>query len=202
VSADDTARVFQEAGLFDRLYPYDPSQPPPTLGDMIDARQNIFLLSEFTGHPPAWNNPGYGLFQDTPFTFTDADQLLVEGAPGWTSSGTTYDTGLVGDTIVTPDTASSTGTTLAFGSDWTGQPSCSPNRGTPDSPLFQINHWVTPVGAAPTVAQAREVNAYDVLMPRVRACMTERGRCPTIVGVDFVTTGDLLEVVADLNGVG
>ena len=100
-----------------------------------------------------------------------------------------------------PDTALPTGTTLSFGTDWTGQPSCSPNRGTPDSPLFQINHWVTPAGAAPTVAQAREVNAYDVLMPRVKACMAERGRFPTIVGVDFATVGDLLQVVDDLNGV-
>ena len=71
--------VFQEVGLFDRLYPYDGSQPPPTLGQLIDARQNIFLLSEFTGHPPAWNNPGYGLFQDTPFTFTDAEPAHRRG---------------------------------------------------------------------------------------------------------------------------
>ena len=61
---------------------------------------------------------------------------------------------------------------------------------------------MTPAGAAPTVAQAREVNAYDVLMPRVKACMAERGRFPTIVGVDFATAGDLLQVVDDLNGVG
>ena len=31
--------------------------------------------------------------------------------------------------------------------------------------------------------------------------MVERDRFPTIVGVDFVTTGDLLQVVDDLNGV-
>jgi hypothetical protein len=200
VSADDTQRVFQDAGLFDRLYPYDQTQPPPTLGQMIDARQNIFLLSEFSGQPPAWNNPGYGLFQDTPFTFTDPQQLVVDGAAGSEPSGTTYDTGYVPDTIVEPDTALPTDTTLAFGKDWTGQPSCAPNRGTPDSPLFQINHFVTPSGSAPTVAQAKQVNAYDVLMPRVRACMTERGRFPTIVGVDFATSGDLLKVVDDLNG--
>jgi hypothetical protein len=201
VSADDTQRVFQEAGLFDRLYAYDPSQPPPTLGQMIDARQNILMLSEFTGQPPQWNNPGYGLFQDTPYTFTDADQLLVEGAAGSDATGTTVDTGLVEDTIVDPDEGLPSGTTLQFGRDWTGDPSCAPNRGTPDSPLFQVNHWVTPAGAAPTVEQARVVNAYDVLMARVKACMGERGRFPTIVGVNFVTTGDLLEVVDDLNDV-
>jgi hypothetical protein len=39
-------------------------------------------------------------------------------------------------------------------------------------------------------------------MPRVQACMGERGRFPTIIGVDFYDQGDLLEVVNDLNGVG
>ena len=201
VSAADTQRIFEEAGLYDRLYPYDPSQPPPTLGQMIDARQNLFVLSEFSGTPPAWNNPGYGLFQDTPFTFPQPSDLLVEGAAGYQGSGTTYDTGLVNDTLVDPDPTLSTGTTLAFGPTWAGTPSCSPNRGTPDSPLFQINHWVTPAGSASTVAQAKEVNAYDVLMPRVQACMTERGRFPTIVGVNFATTGALMQVVDDLNQV-
>ncbi len=201
VSQADTERVFREAGLFDRIYPYDLSAPPPTLGQVIDAGQNIVMLSEFTGQPPAWNTPGYGIFQDTPFTFSQPDDLLVEGAPAYTGA-TTYDTGLVNDTLVEPDDGSSTATTLSFAKDWAGTPSCAPNRGTPDSPLFQINHWVTPAGSASTVAQARQVNAYDVLMPRVQACMAERGRFPTIVGVNFVTTGDLMKVVDDLNDVG
>jgi len=200
ISIADTEKAFKDAGLYDRLYSYDPSQPPPTLGAMIDARQNVFMLSEFSGAPPGWNNPGYGLFQDTPFTFTDAAQLYVPGAgPNPT---TPVPTALVSDTTFAPDPQQTTGTTLAFGPDWTGVESCKPNRGTPDSPLFQINHWVTPAGAAPTVAQAKEVNAYDVLMPRVQACMGERGRFPTIIGVDFYDQGDLLKVVNDLNGVG
>ena len=45
VSSSDTERVFREAGLFDRLYPYDPTKAPPTLAQLIDARQNLLLLS-------------------------------------------------------------------------------------------------------------------------------------------------------------
>ena len=45
------------------------------------------------------------------------------------------------------------------------------------------------------------INAYDVLMPRVRDCMTQRGRFPTIIGVNFYDKGDLLRVVDELNGV-
>jgi hypothetical protein len=200
VSIQDTQAAFEKVGLLDRLYSYDGSEPAPTLGEMVDARQNILMLSEFSGQPPGWNNPGYGLFQDTPFTFTDAQQLMVPGS-GEPLPGTTLDTTYVDDTVVTDDTALSSGTTLGFGPTWAGLASCGPNRGSPDSPLFQVNHWVTPAGAAPTVAQAAAVNTYDVLMPRVRSCMAERGRFPTIVGVNFYSTGDLLKVVDDLNDV-
>jgi hypothetical protein len=199
VSTDDTAKAFQSVGLFDRLWEYDATQPAPTLGEMIDQRRNILMLSEFSGTPPAWNNPGYGLFQDTPYTFTEASQLYVQGAgPNPTSP---LDTTFVSDTTIADDDQASSGTTIAFGKDWSGQASCGPNRGTPDSPLFQINHWVTPAGAAPTIAQAQEVNAYDVLMPRVRSCMDERGMFPTIIGVNFYDHGDLMKVVDEINGV-
>jgi len=67
--------------------------------------------------------------------------------------------------------------------------------------MFQINHWVTPVGEAATAAQAKVINAYDVLMPRVRDCMIQRGRFPNIIGVNFYDKGDLLRVVNELNGV-
>ncbi|HEY6532059.1 MAG TPA: hypothetical protein VIY72_07130 [Acidimicrobiales bacterium] len=200
VSTEDTQKAFEQVGLLDRLYSYDPTRPPPTLGELVDARQNIFMLSEFSGPPPSWNNLGYGLFQDTPFTFTDTRQLMVPGS-GDPLPGTTLDTTPVDDTVITDDTALSTGTTLAFGSNWTGVASCAPNRGSPDSPLFQINHFVTPAGAAPTVAQAATVNAYDVLMPRVQSCMAERNHFPTIIGVNYYDTGDLLKVVDELNEV-
>jgi hypothetical protein len=69
VSASDTAQVFDQAGLADRLWTYDTTQPPPTLRDMIDARRNLLVLSESSGPPPSWYTKGYGIFQDTPFTF-------------------------------------------------------------------------------------------------------------------------------------
>lgn len=191
VSIDDTLKSFTTAGLADRLWQYDPTKPFPTLGQMIDTKKNLVLLSENSGQPPAWNIPGYGIFQDTPYTFATPDLLLTPGAAGYTGTATvdgpvaTTETALDGQQIWTTD--------------WQGLPSCAPNRGTPSSPLFQINHWVTPSGAAPTVAQAATVNAYDVLMPRVQNCSIQRSMFPTIVAVDFYDTGDLLKVVADLN---
>ena len=200
VSTEDTAKAFRDARLFDQLYEWDSSATPPTLGSLIDQGKNIVMMSEFGGPPPGWNNPAYGLLQDTPFTFRTEDDLLTPGAPGYTGTATV--TGPVDDTVIVPDPASSTGSAAAWSPDWDGLASCRPNRGTPESPLFQINHWTTPSGSASTIAQARIVNSYDVLMSRVRNCMTQRGEFATIVGVNFYNVGDLLEVVDDLNRVG
>ena len=42
--------------------------------------------------------------------------------------------------------------------------SCRPNRGTPNSPLFQLNRWVERVNPSPGLAG--KVNAERVLLPR------------------------------------
>lgn len=191
VSKADTEKALREAKLLDRVWYYDPSKPLPTLGELIDTNRNIIMLSEFSGAPPEWNVRGYGIFQDTPYTFRRDSELFTPGSPRYTGDLTVD--GPVATTEPGPDGSE------RWTTSWSGLPSCAPNRGTPNSPLFQINHWVTPAGAAPTVEQARVVNAYDVLMPRVQNCMTQRSMFPTIIGVNFVETGDALRVVRELN---
>lgn len=77
--------------------------------------------------------------------------------------------------------------------------SCEPNRGDPNNPLFQINHWLSTSLGLPDESRAAEANAYDVLDGRIQACLDEHGRLPTFVAVDFYDVGDLFEVVADRN---
>ena len=77
-----------------------------------------------------------------------------------------------------------------------GDFNCSSNRGLPDSPLFMINHWVTPA-----LAQAADsANSASVLNQRIADCREERGLTPNILGIDFYARGDTLDVVAALNG--
>jgi hypothetical protein len=78
--------------------------------------------------------------------------------------------------------------------------SCRPNRGRPDSPLFQINHWLEKL--TPSPGDAAVVNAYDLILARARQCEQERGRLPNLIAVNFYEVGDLLRVVDALNGVG
>ena len=77
--------------------------------------------------------------------------------------------------------------------------SCEPNRGTPDSPLLLVNHWLS--GFGNLVSAAQQVNVDDVLGPRVEQCQAERGMLPTFVGVNYYSIGDGAAVVDRLNGV-
>ena len=77
--------------------------------------------------------------------------------------------------------------------------SCRPNRGTPSSPLFQMNHWIERVNPSPAIA--RKVNAEKLLLARARLCERERGLKPNLVNVDFYDEGDLFKVVRILNGI-
>ena len=74
---------------------------------------------------------------------------------------------------------------------------CELNRGRPDSPLFLINHWVTPAFAG-TGAVA---NSTEVLEKRVADCREQRGLVPNILAVDFYAEGDALAIAARLNGI-
>jgi hypothetical protein len=77
---------------------------------------------------------------------------------------------------------------------------CTLKRGTPESPLLSINHWLASFTAL--VSNAEAVNAYDVLRARVDECLTERGRTPSMIAVNWYDRGDLFRVVDELNGVG
>ncbi|HYO18925.1 MAG TPA: hypothetical protein VES02_09715 [Dermatophilaceae bacterium] len=77
---------------------------------------------------------------------------------------------------------------------------CSLKRGEPDSPLFSVNHWLASFSTL--ISSAEEVNAYDVLKPRIDECETERGRKPSMIAVNWYDRGDLFRVVNELNGVG
>ncbi len=154
ISPADTAKQFQDAGLIDRIWTYDTNAPPPTLRQMITAKRNLMVLSENFGGTPAWLTKGYGIFQDTPFTFAEP-----------------------------------------------GDFSCVHNRGPTDAPLFQINHWITNK-RPPSPQLGRIVNSYDTLLAAVEKCEDQRGRFPTIVGVNFYDQGDLMAVVNHINGVG
>ena len=78
--------------------------------------------------------------------------------------------------------------------------SCRRLRGTPDSPLLLVNHWLN--GYTSLVTDAQTVNAYGVLMPQLERCQSERGMIPNFVAVNFYDRGNLFAAVDTLNGFG
>lgn len=77
---------------------------------------------------------------------------------------------------------------------------CDPNRGTPESPLLIMNHWVDRFPPPPTAAE--EVNRRSVLSQRIRACRNRLGRVPNAIAVDFYDRGDAIAVARELNQAG
>ena len=75
--------------------------------------------------------------------------------------------------------------------------SCAPNRGEPDSPLFQLNHFISPADSD-TSASANE---FQFLLDRALACKRERGLVPNLVAVNFWEEGSVVDVVDEMNGV-
>jgi hypothetical protein len=76
---------------------------------------------------------------------------------------------------------------------------CKVERGDAGAPLLLVNHWLT--DAAPNRRAALGSNAADAVVERAKRCQSERGRTPTFVAVDFVSTGSVLDAVDTLNRV-
>jgi hypothetical protein len=74
-----------------------------------------------------------------------------------------------------------------------GAPSCADNRGVKDSPVFQLNHWVTPP------VRQHAVAANRLLTTRVDTCMRTRHRIPTLIAVDFADRSDVVRVADQIN---
>jgi hypothetical protein len=77
--------------------------------------------------------------------------------------------------------------------------SCDENRGPPDAPLFLLNHWLSSFRSL--VSNAEQINYSDVLLTRALECQEARGQIPNFVAVNFVSIGDVFDVVDTLNGV-
>ena len=153
VTPEQTAQVFQKAGLLPYVYTQREGEPWPTLGQMIKSgkRLVVFMENESGGTEYPWQMPGFTWMQDTPFHYTSADQF-----------------------------------------------SCADFRGSSNSSLFLLNHWLS--NYLTRVTDSAAVNSDSVLGARVSQCERER-RFPNFVAVNFYNEGDLFGVVDRLNGV-
>jgi hypothetical protein len=70
----DTVAGFDEAGLTKFVYK-GPDEPLPTLREMIDLNQRLFVMAERDGGDPTWYRRQFDITQETPFKFEKPEQL-------------------------------------------------------------------------------------------------------------------------------
>lgn len=75
---------------------------------------------------------------------------------------------------------------------------CEPHRGSGESSIFILNHFLTAPIAMRSLAEM--VNHDPFFIEHVRRCEREAGQLPNFVTVDFYDVGDLFAVVDALNG--
>jgi hypothetical protein len=85
VSTSDSETAFEESGLIDHVWTVDRNAPLPTLGEMIDARRQVLVLSEHLSGPPDWYHQGFDLSEETPYTFKTVDEFTCAPNRGGTS---------------------------------------------------------------------------------------------------------------------
>ena len=71
----DTAQVFTDAGFADLVYTHDRASPLPTLGDMIRSGRRVLIMVEEDGDGVDWLHPAFALSQETPFSFSSAEEF-------------------------------------------------------------------------------------------------------------------------------
>ncbi len=84
ISAADTAKVFQQAGLLPYVHTQSPGQPWPTLGEMIDSgrRLQVFDQSNPGGTAAPWLLKAWDWIQDTPYDNSSASALSCDRLRG------------------------------------------------------------------------------------------------------------------------
>ena len=72
----DTAAMFESAGMVDMLLVQPPGAAFPTLGEMIDRNERIFVLVEEDASGADWLHPAFDLSQETPYSFGSVDEFV------------------------------------------------------------------------------------------------------------------------------
>lgn len=77
ITGDQTADAFAAAGLDDLVYTWDRGAWP-TLGEMVEADTRLVVTDESGGEGPAWYQPAWELYVDTPYDFASVDEFTCD----------------------------------------------------------------------------------------------------------------------------
>jgi hypothetical protein len=84
ISGQQTQQVFEDAGLMERVWPMRPTDPWPTLREMIESRRDLVVLSENHGGELPWMPEAYDVMEETPYEFPSTEAFTCEPNRGGT----------------------------------------------------------------------------------------------------------------------
>jgi len=179
----ETVEALNTSGIYDMLWELEytglvgKSIVWPTLRQMIDADKRILMMSN-----AEWTKRGafpkiafqFTVTLESPYALGEKVQMLNASSGGTgPMCGEDGDAGTRGLGSI-----DATATDNANG-------------------VYILNHFLTRPLAARYLAKA--VNYNPLLGDRVEECMRRMRKLPNFISVDFVTVGDLIKVVDDLN---
>jgi hypothetical protein len=84
VRPEDIVRAVAQSGLSERIYRGPVTGPWPTLGEMIQHRQQVLLVAENRAGGAPWFHPAFEVFQETPYDVRTAASFSCEPWRGGT----------------------------------------------------------------------------------------------------------------------
>jgi len=80
----ETEKVFENAGVLDRVWPLAVDEPMPLLRDLVESGRTLIVTSENHGGEVPWMPDVYAITEETPYDWPSAEAFTCEPARGGT----------------------------------------------------------------------------------------------------------------------
>ena len=80
----ETEKVFEQAGVLDRVWPLAVDEPMPLLRDLVESGRTLVVTSENHGGEVSWMPDVYAITEETPYDWPSAEAFTCEPARGGT----------------------------------------------------------------------------------------------------------------------
>jgi hypothetical protein len=84
LTGEETEKVFEQAGVLDRVWPLEVDEPMPLLRDLVESGRTLVVTSENHGGEVPWMPDVYAVTEETPYDWPSVEAFTCEPARGGT----------------------------------------------------------------------------------------------------------------------
>lgn len=84
LTGEETEKVFEQAGVLDRVWSLSADEPMPLMRDLVESGRTIVVMSENHGGEVPWMPDVYAITEETPYDWPSAEAFTCEPARGGT----------------------------------------------------------------------------------------------------------------------